>query len=113
MVEDQFIVAAVVGVASGQNANSQTGARNNRAAMLIAKPNLPKDHRLGGRGRPETRLQTRQLMVMKYDERIETPPRELMAFRAVEEPRLMHASKELTTTETQTARSGIFQPGVT
>jgi hypothetical protein len=45
--------------------------------------------------------------------RIETPPRELIAFRAVEEPRLMQASKELTTRETQTARSGIFQPGDT
>jgi hypothetical protein len=113
IVEDQFIVAAVTGVASGQNAKNQTGARNKRAAMLMAMPNLPSDHRRGGRGRPETRLQMRQLIVMKYDERIETPPRELIAFSAVEEPRLMQASKELTTRETHTARSGIFQPGVT
>jgi hypothetical protein len=113
IVEDQFMVAAVTGVASGQNAKNQTGARNKRDAMLMYKPNLPRDHRRGGRGRPLSRLHTRQLIVMKYDERIETPPSELMAFRAVEEPRLMHASKELTTTETQTARRGIFQPGVT
>lgn len=114
IVEDQFIVAAVTGVASGQNAKNQIGARNIRDAMLImAMPNLPSDHRRGGKGGPATRLQTRQLIVMKYDERIETPPRELIALRAVEEPRLMQASKELTTRETQTARSGIFHPGVT
>lgn len=81
--------------------------------MLIAKPKFPKDHRLGGKGRPDTRLQIKQLIVMKYELKIETPPRELMALRAVEEPRLIHASKVLTTRETQTARSGIFQPGVT
>jgi hypothetical protein len=113
IAEDQFIVAAVTGVASGQKAKNQTGARNKRDAMLMAKPNLPSDQRRAGRGRPASRLQTRQLIVMKYEERIETPPRELMAFKAVEEPRLMHASKELTTRETQTARRGIFQPGVT
>lgn len=113
IVEDQFIVAAVTGVESAQNAKNQIGARNKRDAMLMAMPKLPSDHRRGGRGRPATRLQTRQLIVMKYDVRIETPPRELIAFRAVEEPRLMQASKELTTRETQTARSGIFQPGVT
>lgn len=81
--------------------------------MLMAKPNLPSDHRRDGRGGPATLLQMRQLMVMEYDERIETPPRELMAFRAVEEPRLMQESRELTTRDTQTARSGIFHPGVT
>jgi len=113
IVEDQFIVAAVTGVASGQNAKNQTGAKNTSAAMLIASPNLPSDHLRGGSGGPEILRQTRQLMVMKYDERIETPPRELMAFRAVEEPRLMQESNELTTRETPTARSGIFQPGVT
>ena len=113
IVEDQFIFSGVTGLASGQNEKNQTGTRNNRAAMLMARPNLPNDHRRAGRGRPATRLQTRQLIVMKYDVRIETPPRELIAFRAVEEPRLMQASKELTTRETQTARSGIFQPGVT
>ena len=113
IVEDQFIVAAVTGIASGQNAKNQTGIKNKRAAMLMAMPNLPRDHRRGGRGAPVARLQTRQLIVMKYDERIETPPRELIAFRAVEEPRFMQASRELTTRETQTARSGIFQPGVT
>jgi hypothetical protein len=113
IVEDQFIVPDVTGVASGQKAKNQTGARNKSDAMLIAKPTLPSDHRRGGRGFPETRLQTRQLIVMKYEERIETPPRELMAFNAVEEPRLMQASKELTTTETKTARTGTFHPGVT
>lgn len=49
-------------------------------------------------------------MVMKYDVRIETPPRELIALRAVEEPRLMQESRDVTTKETTTDRTGIFQP---
>ena len=97
IVEDQFMNAGVTGVASGQNAKNQTGARNMSAAMLMARPNLPSDHRRGGRGGPRSRLQTRQLMVMAYEVRMETPPSELMAFSAVAEPRLMQASKELTT----------------
>jgi hypothetical protein len=113
IIEDQFIFEAVTGVASGQNTKNQRGVRNISAATLIARPNLPNDHRRGGNGGPLSRLQTRQLIVIKYDVRIETPPRELIAFRAVEEQRLMQASKELTTRETQTARSGIFQPGDT
>jgi hypothetical protein len=113
IVDDQFILPEVTGVASGQNEKNQTGARNQSDAILIAMPNLPSDHRRGGRGFHETRLQIRQLIVMKYEERIETPPRELMAFKAVESPRLMQASIELTTTETKTARTGTFHPGVT
>lgn len=113
IVEAQFIFSGVGWLARGQNAKNQIGTKNIRAPMLIKMPNLPNDHLRGGRGGPAIRLQMRQLIVMKYDERIETPPRELIAFKAVEEPRLMQASKEQTTTETQTARSGIFQPGVT
>jgi hypothetical protein len=37
----------------------------------------------------------------------------LIAFKATDEPRLMHASRELTSRETKTAWSGMFQPGVT
>jgi hypothetical protein len=73
------------------------------AVMLIARPNFPNDHRCAGRGGPVARLQIIQLIVMKYDERIATPPRELMAFKAVEDPRLMQAIKEHTTKETLTA----------
>lgn len=52
-------------------------------------------------------------MVMMYEVRIETLPHELMAFSAVEEPRLIQAIREVTTRETPTDWSGIFQPGVT
>ena len=113
IVDDQFILSAVTGVASGQKAKNQRGTRNSREPILIASPNLPSDHLLGGKGGPQSRLQTKQLMVIKYDVKIATPPSELMAFRAVEEPRLIHAIKELTTTETETARRGMFHPGVT
>jgi hypothetical protein len=40
-------------------------------------------------------------------------PSELIALSATVEPRLMRDSRTLTTIETQTAWSGIFQPGVT
>ena len=111
IVKDQFIVAAVTGVASGQNAKNQIGIRNRSAATLIGRPNLPDDHRRGGKGAPLNLLQTRQLIVIKYKVRIETPPRELMAFNAVKEPRLIQASIELVTKETQMTRRVIFQPG--
>ena len=65
IAELQFIVLAVTGVARGKKANSQIGIKNNIAAMLIANPNLPSDHRRGGRGTPYSRLQTRLPMVMK------------------------------------------------
>jgi len=55
----------------------------------------------------------RQLIVIMYDERMALLPREFMALRAVEEPMFRHASKQVTTRETRTARMGIFQPGVT
>lgn len=44
---------------------------------------------------------------------MDTPPRELMAKRAVVEPMLMQASKAVTQKETITARRGMFQSGVT
>lgn len=113
IVEDQFILTALTGVASGQNAKNHTGAKNSTAAILIGKPNLPNDHLRGGKGHPRVLLQMRQLMVMKYELRMETPPRELIALRAVEEPRLMHARRVQMTSDTHTARRGIFQPGVT
>lgn len=113
MVDDQFMVEAVTGWASGQNAKNQIGVRNRSAAMLIARPNFPNDHRRGGKGSPLSRLHIKQLIVMKYEVSRETPPRELIAFKAVDEPILIQASRELTTRETQTARSGIFQPGDT
>jgi len=81
--------------------------------MLMARPNLPNDHLRGGRGAPKRRLWIRQPMVMKYEPRIDTPPSELMALRAVEEPRLMHASRELMKNDRHTARSGMFHPGGT
>ena len=52
-------------------------------------------------------------MVTMYDVVIETLPQELIAFRAVVEPRLMQAIREATTSETPTAWIGMFQPGVT
>lgn len=50
---------------------------------------------------------------MKYDVRTDTPPRELIALRAVVEPMLMQASREVTTKDTRTDRTGRFHPGGT
>ena len=44
---------------------------------------------------------------------METLPHELIAFKAVVEPRLMQAISELTTREIATARIGMLKPGVT
>jgi len=65
IAEDQFIVAAVTGVASGQNEKNQIGARKQRAPMLTARPYLPSDHRRAGSGPPFRRYQTKQLMVIR------------------------------------------------
>lgn len=44
---------------------------------------------------------------------METPPSELIAFSAVEEPRLIQASTLVTITQISTARTGIFQRWLT
>ncbi len=44
---------------------------------------------------------------------METPPKELIALRAVLEPMLMQESKAVMQKETSTARRGMFHPGVT
>ena len=81
--------------------------------MLIARPYRPRDQRRGGRGAPKSRRQTKQPMVRKYEERIEVPPSEVIAFNASVEPRLISDRRLVTTKDTMTARRGIFHPGVT
>jgi hypothetical protein len=65
ITEDQFIFAAVTGIANGQNAKNHTGNRNRTAAILMGRPHFPRDQRRVGRGAPASRLQIRQLIVMK------------------------------------------------
>lgn len=48
-----------------------------------------------------------------YENRKETPPRELIALRATVDPRLIKDSKAVMNTVRQTARTGISQPGAT
>src|ERR1700712_946008 len=103
IIELQFMFTSVTGVAKGQKAKNQIGIKNRSAAMLIHSPKRPKDQRLGGNGAPYNRLHTRQLIVMKYDDRMAMPPSELIAFRAAVEPMLMQASSELTMSDTKTA----------
>lgn len=109
ITEDQFMFSSVTGRVSGQKAKNQKGVRNISAPISIATPYFPRDHLRLGSG-PCVHLQIRQLMVIQYDERVETTPRELIALSANAEPRLMRDSKQLTTIDTHTARRGIFQP---
>lgn len=48
-----------------------------------------------------------------YEKRNETPPRELIAFRATADPRLISDNSAVMKTVRQTARSGMSHPGVT
>lgn len=108
MILDQFIVAAVTGVASGQNSKNHNANRGSTAIIFMSNPYLPNDHLHGGSGSPYRRRHIIQPIVTMYDVRIATLPSELMALRATEEPKLMHARSEETTKETATAWIGIF-----
>lgn len=113
ITEAQFIFSGVTGVDNGQNAKKPTGKRKIKAAILIAKPYLPSVHLRAGSFVPYKRRHTMQLIVMKYEMRSDTPPSELMALRATEDPKLMQERRHVTTKETRTARTGRFHPGVT
>jgi hypothetical protein len=78
-----------------------------------AMPKRPRDHLRGGKGSPLSSFSRTQPIVTMYDVRIETLPQDLMAFKAVVDPRSMQARRELISNETHRAWSGIFQPGVT
>lgn len=110
MICEKFIVAAVTGVARGQKAKNHRGKMEQIAPMLIASPKRPSDHRRGGKGAPHNRLQTRHPIVTMYEVRTDTPPKELIALRAVVEPRLMQANNEVTIRDTRTERTGKFHP---
>lgn len=87
--------------------------RNAKAIMLMARPYLPRDHRLGGNGAPQVRRQIRQTRVIAYEKRNATPPRELVAFSATVDPRLIRDSSAVMSTVRQIARSGMSHPGAT
>lgn len=63
IVCDQFIVAAVTGVARGQNAKNQSGVTHTTAAILMKSPYLPSDHLRGGNGAPLSLLHIKQPIV--------------------------------------------------
>ena len=113
IAELQFMLEATTGLASGQNSKNKSGVKNSSAAMLIGSPNRPKDHLRGGRGSPYNLRHTRQPIVSIYEQRMATPPSELIAFKAVVEPRLMQARRDVITRDVSTARIGMFQPGAT
>jgi hypothetical protein len=107
MTDDQFIVEAVTGVVKGQNAKKATGSRNTSAPILTAIPNLPRSHWCCGSG-PCKRRQTRQLIVIEYEMRSDTPPRELMALNVTEDPKLMQERRAAMRNVIVTARTGRF-----
>lgn len=111
--ELQFIVAGATAGDNGQNSKKKHGMMNSSAPTLIGRPHLPRDHLREGRGAPYRRRHTRELMVMKYEAKMETLPQELMALRAVVEPKFIQASRDVMASEVKTAGKGIFQPGET
>lgn len=94
--------------------------------QLISNPYRPSDQRRAGNCFPKRRRQIRQAIVMLYEKRMETVPRELKALNAVYEPwlfvsvcqmgcatwydlpRLMRESKLVMTAESMIALTGMF-----
>jgi hypothetical protein len=113
IADDQFILAGVTGIARGQKLKNQSGRQNKIEMMFNAMPKRPRDHLRGGKDSPLSPFSRTQPIVTMYDVRIETLPQESMAFKAVVDPRSMQARRELISSETNRAWSGIFQPGVT
>jgi hypothetical protein len=54
--------------------------------ILRGNPARPSDRLLAGSGAPQSRRQMRHPIVIVYEKRIETVPRELKALKAVWEP---------------------------
>ena len=96
----QFIVLGTTGVASGKNAKTKSGARKHREAILIGMPHLPRDQRRGGRGSLRMRLTRTQVIVTMYEDIRAEMVRELMAFKATEEPMLIKDSATVMARET-------------
>ena len=110
---DQFMVLATTGVTGGQVRKKISGVRKHNAATLMKRPNLPSDHLRGGSAGPRMRRWTTQLMVRKYETSTAIAPKDVIAFSATEDPRLMSEMSEVRVIETMTAGRGMFQPGET
>lgn len=109
----QFIVCLLTLLVRGKNAKTKMGNRNASAAMLIAMPKHPRDHRRGGSGSPRMRLRRTQPMERMYADINDVIVREMMAVRATWEPMLISESSMVTASETMTEFKGMFHRGVT
>jgi len=113
MMLDQFMVLATTGVTIGQVRKKISGVRKHNAATLMARPSFPSDHlRIGSAG-PTMRRWSTHPMVRKYETSTAKAPREVIAAKATDEPRLMSEMSEVIVMETMTAGRGMFQPGET
>lgn len=113
MTLDQFMVLATTGVVKGQVRKKISGVRKHNAATLMRRPNLPSDHLRVGSAGPRIRRWTTQLIVRKYETSTARAPREVIAFSATEDPRLISEMSEVTPMDTVTAGRGMFQLGET
>lgn len=107
------MVLATTGVAIGQVRKKISGVRKHNAATLMKRPNLPSDHLRSGSAGPRMRRWRTQPMVRKYETSTAMAPKEVIAFSATEDPRLMSEMSEVIVIETMTAGRGMFQFGET
>ena len=81
--------------------------------MLQARPARPRLQRACGRGSPRILRSATQEIEMMYELRIAPTVRETMALNATALPKLTRERRQVMTKETQTALSGMSQPGRT
>ena len=75
----QFMVELFTGVTNGKKEKIYIGIRKMREAILIGRPNFPRDQRCRGKGSPRRRLMTTQPIEMMYEDIREVSAREMMA----------------------------------
>jgi hypothetical protein len=109
----QFIDYGVTSRESGKKLNVRTIARNRIETVSQNVENLPMLQRAWGKGWFFQRRRRTQEMEMINEERGAAVPRDIMALKAIEEPRLIKARREAITKPTQRALRGTMNVPLT
>jgi len=102
------MLAGVTGVASGKNANTKSGHKKTKLAMLIAAPKRPNDQRRSGSGCLLKRLYSTHDIVRMYEDINAEIVTELIAFNATADPRFISETSMTIPRETMMALRGMF-----
>ena len=84
------------------------GNRNAIAAMLMANPYFPSDHRRTGSGSFRNRFEIKHPIVRMYEDINEEIVMELIAFSATAEPMLIRVTSNTIMSETMMALIGML-----